>query len=268
MPVVIAIAQTQGLAGVTGTISIDGLDSRQYHPHQLRESLRFVGAATLEGLTGRVPFTDLYQAGLGMPDRDYYVVDRFAPQKTAYEAYVGKILTLAGWPVPRTRAAQILAFETRIENVGAGDLTMAEGDPLLEQGCLLQLTAGAVAGHFGKPAQQRARELLENPAQGVLELGIEPTPRLMLVTAHGREEAFSESREAGIDVVGSGTEPGARNRGDATAHPTSGSGPNFIAWGVGATEYAALVYAGFTIVEVPEDVVAGRRPVLLVTGFI
>ena len=27
----------------SGTISIDGLDSRQYHPHQLRESLRFVG---------------------------------------------------------------------------------------------------------------------------------------------------------------------------------------------------------------------------------
>jgi ATP-binding cassette subfamily C protein LapB len=27
----------------SGTLSIDGLDSRQYHPHQLRESLRFVG---------------------------------------------------------------------------------------------------------------------------------------------------------------------------------------------------------------------------------
>ena len=44
-------------------------------------------------------------------------------------------------------------------------------------------------------------------------------------------------------VVGSGTEPGTRNRGDATAHPTSGSGPNFVAWGVGAIVAAvALVY--------------------------
>ncbi|MGH8722408.1 MAG: flavoprotein, partial [Burkholderiales bacterium] len=29
-------------------------------------ALRFVGAATLEGITGRAPFTDLYEAGRAM----------------------------------------------------------------------------------------------------------------------------------------------------------------------------------------------------------
>lgn len=33
--------------------------------------------------------------------------------------------------------------------------------PLLRLGCLLQITAGSVTGRFGRPAQQRARQLLE-----------------------------------------------------------------------------------------------------------
>lgn len=38
------------------------------------------------------------------------------------------------------------------------------------------------------------------------------------------------------------------------SHTCMGGGNNALAWGVGATEYAALVYAGFTIVEVPESI--------------
>jgi len=59
----------------------------------------------------------LGQAGLGMPDRDYYLEERFATQKTAYEAYVGKILTLAGWPDAAAHAKAIVAMETEIAKV-------------------------------------------------------------------------------------------------------------------------------------------------------
>ncbi len=38
------------------------------------------------------------------------------------------------------------------------------------------------------------------------------------------------------------------------SHTCMGGGSNALAWGVGATEYAALVNAGFTIVEVPESI--------------
>lgn len=34
--------------------------------------------------------------------------------------------------------------------------------PFIDQGCFLQVTAGAVAGRFGEPAQHRAIQLLEN----------------------------------------------------------------------------------------------------------
>ena len=54
------------------------------------------------------------QAGLGLPDRDYYLEAQFAKQKTAYEAYVAKMLTLAGWPNAAANAKAIVAMETEI----------------------------------------------------------------------------------------------------------------------------------------------------------
>ncbi|MEO6338748.1 MAG: M13-type metalloendopeptidase [Caulobacteraceae bacterium] len=59
----------------------------------------------------------LSQAGLGLPDRDYYSQASFAEKKAAYEAYVAKMLTLAGWPEPAANARAIVAFETRIAAV-------------------------------------------------------------------------------------------------------------------------------------------------------
>ncbi len=38
------------------------------------------------------------------------------------------------------------------------------------------------------------------------------------------------------------------------SHTCMGGVNNALAWGVGATEYAALVYQGFTLVEVPESI--------------
>lgn len=54
------------------------------------------------------------QGGLGMPDRDYYLADRFKDQKAAYQAYVAKQLSLAGWDKPEAHAAAIVALETQI----------------------------------------------------------------------------------------------------------------------------------------------------------
>jgi putative endopeptidase len=59
----------------------------------------------------------LGQGGLGLPDRDYYLQDRFATQKAAYQAYVAKILTLIGWPDAEAQAKAIVELETRIAKV-------------------------------------------------------------------------------------------------------------------------------------------------------
>ena len=56
----------------------------------------------------------LSQAGLGLPDRDYYLKPEFAAQKTAYEDYIKKILALLSWPDANNRAKDIIDFETKI----------------------------------------------------------------------------------------------------------------------------------------------------------
>ena len=59
------------------------------------------------------------QKGLGMPDRDYYLKDDAAlvQTRTAYQAYVAQLLTLAGEKQAAERAARVVAFETDLARV-------------------------------------------------------------------------------------------------------------------------------------------------------
>jgi putative endopeptidase len=57
------------------------------------------------------------QAGLGLPDRDYYLKSSFASQKKAYQAYVAQLLSLLGWKDADACAAAVVEFETRIAEV-------------------------------------------------------------------------------------------------------------------------------------------------------
>jgi putative endopeptidase len=58
----------------------------------------------------------LYQSGLGLPDRDYYLSAdaKLAQAKTAYQAHIAKMFTLAGEPNADARAKAIVDFETQI----------------------------------------------------------------------------------------------------------------------------------------------------------
>ena len=58
--------------------------------------------------------TYMTQAGLGLPNRDYYLDAKFAEKKTAYRAYVAQILTMAGWADAEKSADAIVALETAI----------------------------------------------------------------------------------------------------------------------------------------------------------
>ena len=56
----------------------------------------------------------LTQAGIGLPDRDYYLKPDFAAQKIAYQNYVATILRLLNWSDADKRAKDIVDFETKI----------------------------------------------------------------------------------------------------------------------------------------------------------
>lgn len=54
------------------------------------------------------------QAGLGLPDRDYYLQASFAKQKSAYQSYVAKLLDLIGWSDAHGGAGAVVDFESKI----------------------------------------------------------------------------------------------------------------------------------------------------------
>ncbi|WP_174274997.1 M13 family metallopeptidase [Sphingomonas bacterium] len=61
----------------------------------------------------------LRQAGLGMPDRDYYLSadPKLRETKAAYQAHLARVLTLAGEKDADVRAAAIVAHETEVAKV-------------------------------------------------------------------------------------------------------------------------------------------------------
>jgi len=56
----------------------------------------------------------LGQAGLGLPDRDYYLAPNFKPQLDAYRAYIERTFTMVGYANPAATADAVLAFETSV----------------------------------------------------------------------------------------------------------------------------------------------------------
>lgn len=56
----------------------------------------------------------LGQAGLGLPEREYYLSDQFKDQRAAYKAYIVRTMTALGHPNPALAADTIMGFETEI----------------------------------------------------------------------------------------------------------------------------------------------------------
>jgi len=71
------------------------------------------------GQDAKAPDTYAYQmgtGGLGLPDRDYYLVDtqRFKDIRAKYLAYITQLFILAKWPDPDANAKAVIAFETEL----------------------------------------------------------------------------------------------------------------------------------------------------------
>lgn len=58
----------------------------------------------------------LLQGGLGLPDRDYYLVDnpRFKEVRQSYQQHIANMLKLAGQSEPEARAARVMDLETKL----------------------------------------------------------------------------------------------------------------------------------------------------------
>ena len=59
----------------------------------------------------------LTQSGLGMPNRDYYLEDKFAGEREKYKSYIAEILSLADTPDAETKAQAIFDVEEAMARV-------------------------------------------------------------------------------------------------------------------------------------------------------
>ena len=80
-------------------------------------------------------------AGLGLPDRDYYLQPSFAEQKAKYQTYVEQVLTMIGWEKPKANAAAIVAFETGLAEASWTRIQRRDRDKTYNPKTLAELQA-------------------------------------------------------------------------------------------------------------------------------
>jgi len=97
--------------GATLRADIDVLNATEMHTDNL---FGLWVAADLDQPTRYAPF--LFQGGLSMPDREYYVSDspKMAAIRAAFRDHIAKVLNLAGLKDAEARADKVMALETAI----------------------------------------------------------------------------------------------------------------------------------------------------------
>ena len=121
-----AAVEAKGLAPIQPWLArIKSLSSRAGYAALIAEADRAGIAGPVGGFVGQddknpdVYALNLFQAGLGMPDRDYYLSKdaKIVQTRAAYLAHLDKMLTLAGEPGAAARARAILDYETKLAQV-------------------------------------------------------------------------------------------------------------------------------------------------------
>lgn len=121
-----ATVEARGIAPIQPWLTrVRGLTSRAGYAALSAEADRAGIGHMFGGYVGqddRAPENYIFgmgQGGIGMPDRDYYLeaAPRFVAIRTAYVAYLQKMLELAGESNAPARAQALMAYETRIARV-------------------------------------------------------------------------------------------------------------------------------------------------------
>jgi putative endopeptidase len=127
-----AAIEARGMEPVKPMLAkIDGLTSRDDLARALAENVKLgLGSPVEIGVELDLKDNSKYgvyvgQGGLGMPNRDYYLVDndRFKATRVKYKTYIAETLKLAGFANAEARAEAIYALE---EKIAKGHWTSAE----------------------------------------------------------------------------------------------------------------------------------------------
>ncbi len=81
--------------------------------------------------------------GMGMPDRDYYLLDKYKAQRDAYRAYIQRTFEMIGDPNASAAADTVLSFETEIAKISWPQADLRDLDKLNNPMSLAQLKSYA-----------------------------------------------------------------------------------------------------------------------------
>ena len=156
-----AAIEAKGLAPIQPWLNeIRGLKSKAGYAALAAEASRngvgipFAAAVVQDRKNPDAYSMNLFQAGLGMPDRDYYLSadPKLAETKAAYEKHLAVMLTLAGEPSAASRAKALLGFETEIAKVSWTRVQSRDAEKTYNKMTLAELQKSApgfdFAGYF------------------------------------------------------------------------------------------------------------------------
>ena len=132
---------------------IRGVRSKREMSHLMGQSLGRFGAAIYDvhiSPDDKDPAryaVNIHQAGLGLPDRNYYVAPELAGIRVQYQSYIEQMLRLISWPDPKVNAAAVLAFESRIAQDSWTD--QERRDPDKTYNIRSKAEIDALTDHFG-----------------------------------------------------------------------------------------------------------------------
>ncbi|KTT71551.1 M13 family metallopeptidase [Sphingomonas endophytica] len=146
---------------------------------------------------------NLYQGGLGMPDRDYYLSTdpKLAQTKAAYQTHLAKMLTLAGEPDAAARAAAVVAFETAVAGVHWNNIDSRDADKTYNKLTRAELMKSAPGFDF---ATFLKAEKVDAPALVVAQpTAVTGIARLIAATPIGvlRDQLLLRSLDGFADVL-------------------------------------------------------------------
>ena len=128
---------------------VAAIKTKAQFAHYMADSFRGYGS-TLFGLgvlpdpaNPKMNIGGVFTAGMGMPDRDYYLSDKYKTQRDAYRAYIQRTLEMIGTPNASAEADKVLAFETAIAKISWPQADLRDLDKINNPMTLAQLKAYA-----------------------------------------------------------------------------------------------------------------------------
>jgi predicted metalloendopeptidase len=106
----------QEFARIEAIASLKDLATYVGHSQRIAVAQPFVYFIAIDERKSTEYISTVYQTGLGMPDRDYYLSDdaQLKDVREKYRVYIGDLLAAAGTPDAATAAQKIFALESRL----------------------------------------------------------------------------------------------------------------------------------------------------------